>query len=324
MIRYQDTDPAVTEDKLHPPTQFKTELEHARTLANALPSVNSIEPCPVSGEARTEVFFEKWGQAYAFCPRTWNLSLANMPASAALHDYFYTSSLAQLRASDDYQAHLKNQRLPLWQHLLEWVQGRVQRYLHKNTADSLIDWGPKAQGWSELLRTAEWIQQYNCVDPLPPLTESDKGDLAEVIILFDVIQRSSTPATLLKKIHDRMQPGGLLLASCRSGSGFDVLTLAGASESIYPLDHICLPSPSGMSELIADSGLELLELTTPGMLDVQLLQAARQELPRQSYFQRYLMEQASEPTLERLQSFLQQNNLSSHMRLVARKPLENA
>ena len=111
-----------------------------------------------------------------------------------------------------------------------------------------------------------------------------------------------------------------MLLTCRSGSGFDVLTLAGESESIFPLDHICLPSPQGMTLLLEESGFQLLELTTPGLLDVQLVSRADNKIPLHQHFQRYVRQFCDEKVLERLQGFLQQNNLSSHLRVVARKP----
>lgn len=319
MIRYQDIDHSITQDNLHPDDLFHKELLLAKDFVAHAEPPKELDPCPMSGESRHEVFFEKWGLAYAFCPRTWNLSLGSIPSEDTLQRYFHDSELSRLRAAPEYQEHLSQRRHSLWQHQMEWIEGRIQRYLRKDKVD-LINWGIKAQGWQALLQQAPWIRHYASVSPLPPVTDNDHGDSAEVVCLFDVIQRSGSPKQLLRDVADRLQPGGLLLASCRSGSGFDVLTLGGASDSIFPYDHVCLPSPAGMAELIRQTGLELLELTTPGMLDVQLVRAAEKELPQNRYFQRYLLEQGSQDLDERLQQFLQQNNLSSHLRIVARKP----
>ncbi|MCP5304062.1 MAG: methyltransferase domain-containing protein [Chromatiaceae bacterium] len=323
MIRYQDMDPSVTQDSLHPHAVFHEELVLARHFTEHATQPGGLDPCPVSGQVRYEIFFEKWGRAYAFCPQTWSLALASLPSRADLQDYFHTSDLSRLRCTTAYQTQLTARRHQLWRHLADWVEGRVQRYLRKDAVD-LIDWGSKASGWSEMLGRAGWVRRLSVVDPLPPVQERDDGGDADLVCLFDVIQRSAEPARLLGEVARRMRPGGLLLASCRSGTGFDVLTLGGASNSIFPFDHVCLPSPEGMRGLLQQSGLELLELTTPGMLDIQLVRAAEQELPRDRYFQRYLLEHGGPEMDERFQLFLQQNNLSSHLRVVARKPREAA
>ena len=142
---------------------------------------------------------------------------------------------------------------------------------------------------------------------------------ADIILLIDVLQREIDPLELLKRVAEKIQPGGILIATCRSGSGFDVLTLRGHSENIFPLDHIFLPSPQGMTHLFEDAGFEMLELTTPGLLDMKYVQKAGDNIPEDQYFLRYIVDQRNELLLERMQGFLQRNNLSSHLRCVARK-----
>lgn len=319
MMRYEYLDPAISRDSLHPDSIYHEELALAHAFVETLKSDDRLDVCPVSSEPRYEVFFEKWGQCYAFCPKTWSVAIGYMPATDILHTYFHDSDLARLRATADYQTLLSQTRQPLWEHQVEWIEGRIQRYLGSHPVD-LLDWGVKATGWSVLLQQAQSLRSYTLVEPLPPVSASPDNSDADVVCLFDVIQRSPNPARLLTEVAQRLRPGGLLLATCRSGAGFDVLTLGGASASIFPLDHLCLPSPAGMKRLIHGAGLELLELTTPGMLDVQLVRAVGRELPRNRYFQRYLIDQGDPEVHERFQIFLQQNNLSSHLRLVARKP----
>jgi len=183
----------------------------------------------------------------------------------------------------------------------------------------LIDWGPKISGWVEKLNDSNFISEYIVAEPLPPVHPNGYAKEADVILLFDVIQRYTHPDVLLSSVYKALKPGGLLLLTCRSGVGFDILTLAGESESIFPLDHISLPSPQGIKILLDNSKFEILELTTPGLLDVQLVQNAGEKIPVNQRFQRYLMTR-DEHVKERFQGFLQQNNLSSHLRVVAKKP----
>ena len=111
----------------------------------------------------------------------------------------------------------------------------------------------------------------------------------------------------------------MLVATCRAGSGFDVLTLRERAESIFPLDHLFLPSPRGIQQLLQQAGFEVLEITTPGLLDMQYIKIAAAHIPGDQFFQRYLLQMMDGPFFESMQGFLQRNNLSSHLRCVARR-----
>jgi len=232
---------------------------------------------------------------------------------------FHSSRKRRFRASEEYQTLLAQKRKNLWRGQIEWIAGRVSRYLG-NDKYNVIDWGAKSVGWVQLLNTSSFIECLSIFEPLPPLNQStDTLEEADIVCLIDVLQREADPLNLLQKVAGRIKPGGLLIASCRSGSGFDVLTLRDESDSIFPFDHIFLPSPKGMELLLEQTGLEVLELCTPGLLDMNYVKNSTQHIPKDQYFQRYLVEHADESVLERMQSFLQRNNLSSHLRFVAKK-----
>lgn len=319
MIRHEVFAPSVQVNDLHHNSVYQRELSLAKAFVTSLPQSLSIDPCPVSGFERHEVLFEKWGRRYALCSKTWSLCLGALPDEKTLHLYFHDSDLARYRRSSDYQETFTQMRKDLWTSQVEWVEGRVRRYMGMDTY-KLVDWGPRMQGWVNNMGSALFVSDYIVADPLPPVEPCGRPENADIALLFDIIQRFKRPKELLEKVFKGMNPGGLLLLSCRSGSGFDVLTLAGESDSIFPLDHICLPSPQGMSLLLEQAGFEILELSTPGLLDVQLVNRASERIPLNQYLQRYVTSQCGDKVLERLQGFLQQNNLSSHLRVVAKKP----
>jgi hypothetical protein len=107
--------------------------------------------------------------------------------------------------------------------------------------------------------------------------------------------------------------------TARSGSGFDVQVLWEHAD-VTPLEHLNLISVEGLERAIEHSGFEIVELSTPGQLDVQVVDRARKErgtvLPR---FLDYLLAHRDALCHEKLQDFIQEQRLSSHMRLIARK-----
>jgi SAM-dependent methyltransferase len=318
MIRHEIYAPNVREKDVHHDSLYLREHRLAKTFVTSLPSGRAVSPCPISGKERHEVFFSKWGRQYAFCPQTWSLCLGELPDKEIMHQYFYDSDLARFRGSGEYQDTHARLRDGLWSDHLEWIESRVYRYLQTD-ACAVVEWGPRMLGWSSKVQKARFVAQYAIAEPLPPVEPAGQAENCDAALMFDALQRSVEPHELLRRVWQSLKPGGILLLTCRSGTGFDILTLGGESESIFPFDHVCLPSPEGMTLLLNKAGFTILELTTPGLLDVQLIRRAGADIPIQQYFQRYLTERCEDSVQERMQLFLQQNNLSSHLRVVARK-----
>jgi len=318
MIRHEVFLPTIKVDDVHHNSMYKHELNLAKDFVSKIAQPTNIKTCPISGMERHEVLFEKWGQRYAMCPKTWSLSIGTMPDDKIMNQYWFDSDLSRYRGTAEFQNASTELRKELWTSQVEWIEGRVRRYLGMDKY-SVVDWGPRMQGWVDIVKDTNFIKDYSIAESLPPVEPTFKKENYQAVLMFDVIQRYSRPLELLLKVFNSLVSGGILLLACRSGSGFDVLTLGGESESIFPLDHVCLPSPQGMAMLLKSAGFEILELTTPGLLDVQLVKKSLDQIPKNRYFQRYVTS-LDDLTLERLQGFLQQNNLSSHIRVVAKKP----
>ncbi|MEO0336479.1 MAG: methyltransferase domain-containing protein [Pseudomonadota bacterium] len=321
MIRYSYVDASVKEADVHTKEIFERELQLAKDFVTEHLSANgeNIANCPMSGELRETVFLKKWNQSYSYCPRTWNLSLSNLPDEKIRHDYFFNSELSEFRASQDYQQARMAARKGLWAQQMDWIGGRLSRYGFTENV-GLLDWGGRSTTWVDSLSSLNQVSEVGCTETHAPLSDKDLQANCQVISMIDVLQRESNPASLLKKAYQKLEPGGLLLLTCRNGAGFDIMTMRDFSRTIFPLDHICLPSPKGLASLLGACGFEVLELGTPGLFDVDIVKGDQDLIPKDQVFQKYLFDVADQNELERLQSFLQQNNLSSHMRAVAKKP----
>jgi hypothetical protein len=323
MIRYEFIHDSILEKDLHPHTVYDKEQKIARLFVSDHPmGSQACAPCPVCGCEKREVLFEKWGYRYALCRKSWTLGLCELPGPGVIFDYFHTSDLALYRASEAYQTLVARNRQDLWESLMGWVEGRVNRYLGHDQYQ-MADWGSKYIQWVHLLNAAVFVKNLTVIEPLPPIhPEPQVGGPFDIITLLDVIQREANPEHLLKRVWENLRAGGLLVASCRAGSGFDVLTLKGKSTSIFPFDHITLPSPQGIAMLLKKAGFEVMEVTTPGLLDMELIRNNKESIPNDQVFLHYILEQKDALLLERMQGFLQRNNLSSHLRCVARKNIK--
>lgn len=319
MVRYQYIDSTIREKKIHPDELFKKENKLARKIVIHNVNDQAVTICPICGNERTEILFKKWGVPYALCLNDWSVSIASQLTPEIIKDYFHNSELADFRSIKDYQELVSKERQFIWESLITWIEGRVSRYLG-HTRYHTLSWGAKFVGWIKMLENSNFTQSVETIDPLPPIEESEcTQEEYDIIYLMDVLQRQNRPLDFLSEVRTKLSDKGIIILTCRSGSGFDILTLRNNSKSVFPFDHLFLPSPSGLKNLLNKSGFDVLEITTPGMLDVRYVYNSYNEIPKEQYFQRYFFSQAEEPDLERLQSFLQQNNLSSHIRCIAKK-----
>lgn len=146
-------------------------------------------------------------------------------------------------------------------------------------------------------------------------------ELADVIVSFEVIEHLFSPRDFLTACARLLKPGGLLALTCPSVDGFDVVTLGAVSQVVDP-EHLNYFHPASLSLLYQRCGFEVVELTTPGRLDAEIVRkrtlAGLHDLSGHPFLEQVLLRD-----WERLgtafQAFLAANLLSSHMWIAGRR-----
>ena len=112
---------------------------------------------------------------------------------------------------------------------------------------------------------------------------------------------------------------GLFFFTTRTCSGFDLQMLWDKAPYIFVPEHLNLLSVTGLTRLVARGGLDLIELSTPGQLDLELTRHAVQQDPSIELhpFIAYLLEERDELAHADFQAFLQKHRLSSYARVAA-------
>jgi SAM-dependent methyltransferase len=150
-------------------------------------------------------------------------------------------------------------------------------------------------------------------------TWKSRGDL---ITCFEVIEHIVDIGTFLKSLGNLCRPGGIIIVTGLCGSGFDIAVLGKESKAISPPHHLSFLSPLGVEKSVERCGLELVSFFTPGVLDVDIVRNSISEnpqIPMDPFIKNTILESSAE-TRDSFQEFLQDNALSSHMWIVARKP----
>ena len=98
--------------------------------------------------------------------------------------------------------------------------------------------------------------------------------------------------------------------------GMDILALWEKSGGIHPPHHINFFNPKSIQILLERAGFETRKITTPGKLDVEILESSLGEVFPDRFW-KYFMKQLNENGKNEFQDFLSKNKLSSHMMVVA-------
>jgi len=294
--------------------------------------------CPACGADGAEPAFDKDGFSYLTCDTCETLYLSPRPTPELLHQYYANSENYRFWAENIFPASEDARRDRIF-------RPRVKRLLelcarHDTTMDVLVEVGAGFGTFCQEVQRSAAFRQVIAVEPTPelaarcrereitvinkPIETVQDGELSEVDVIasFETIEHLFNPGDFLHACARRLRPGGLLVLTCPNGQGFDVLVLGERSDTV-DAEHLNYFNPRSLRRLVTAAGLDVLEVLTPGELDVQLVRrktlSGEYDVSDSPFLRRVLVEEwdrLSDP----FQDFLAANLLSSHMWLVARKP----
>lgn len=294
-------------------------------------------PCPAC-ESESFLFgLEKFGFRYVTCLDCGSLYLSPRPTLEMVNTYYTESDSVKFWSTHFYKETVEARREKMFRPRARLVGELVARH-GTSTPAVFADVGSGYGVFLEEVAKLSIFEGIVGIEPAPNLAEACRGKgfkviekpveavesgevLASMASAFEVLEHVFDPAGFLRGIHRILREGGLLLFTTLTVSGFDIQVLWEKSKSIYPPHHVNLISFEGMRRLVESCGFEILDLSTPGKLDVDIVINMLKEdpsiiVPR---FVEYLLKQRGEATHQAFQTFLEENNLSSHIRCVARK-----
>ncbi|WP_292426071.1 methyltransferase domain-containing protein [Methanoregula sp.] len=134
---------------------------------------------------------------------------------------------------------------------------------------------------------------------------------------FELLEHLYNPQKFIRDCHHILHQHGILILTTLNGKGFDLQMLGDKSRSISPPHHINFFNPRSVRILLERQGFEILEISTPGKLDVDMVS---KQLPDVTCpFVRELISVSDDNIKGKLQAILQETRTSSHMMIVARK-----
>ncbi len=277
---------------------------------------------PVDGVTPLELLGDIDGIPYARCPSSGSIFLAELPSPSEWADVL--RQVSQYRHSPKtFHADLAQSRTDhVYAPKLEWIQDALRlQGLHQPKVLEVVT---SPSDFTALLQDSGLCSEVVSIEETDVAhrhVRDEHPGQADVAVLLESLDRIDDPFTLLRGLIERVKPGGLLFATGLVASGFDMATLGLRNRYLYPPDRANCFSLQGLSVLLKKAGCSLLEVSTPGVLDVEIVSTHLHHDPslQLSQFERSVVE-ADEETRKAFQTFLQQQGLSSFARIVARIP----
>ena len=272
------------------------------TVNNPTPKIET--PCVICGGVTKEfaVIDEICYQRCNYCR-----SIFAKVENETIERYKAYQPLVDFRSSGEYQSSAAERREGIWEDLLFWLKYRLARYMRKNSELDVIDIDNRYCALAEKIKHAGFCGGYN-------ITET-----ADVVLFLEQFRCLPDPTETLSKLRRMLNDNGILVMNMRVGGGFDVLTLKGCTGSIFPYETILLPSTEGLGVILKNTGFDVLEVSTPGALDIEHVLQNKEHVDEDDLFVNYLLSKTDKSILAEFQRFLQKSGMSSHARVIARK-----
>jgi len=291
--------------------------------------------CPACGSAGYTGTFEKNGFEYSACGDCGTLFMNPRPSREVLDEFYRTSENYKYWKEHIFPASEHARREKIFRPRAARVASLCAGYGIRDAV--LMEVGAGFGTFCEEAGRYEVFKRITAVEPTPDLAEACRKRGLEVIekpieevvcdapvdviVAFEVIEHLFSPGKFIGKCASVLSPGGIMVVTCPNAHGFDIDTLGKLSDSIDH-EHLNYFNPESLASLIAGNGFEVLEVSTPGELDAELVRkkvlAGEFDVSGQPFLKRVLIDEW-ERLGDAFQRFLAENRLSSHMWVVARK-----
>jgi 2-polyprenyl-3-methyl-5-hydroxy-6-metoxy-1,4-benzoquinol methylase len=327
------------EEDIRPQELFDTYLSLARRdlITYFRDSPFHFISCPACGDDYSLFRFRNLFFDYEECSACGTLFVNPRPPPEAFSRYYQEAPSVQFWATNFYRETEAARREQVVRPKVERVRNAITRHLGSLPGgSSLVDIGAGYGLFCEEFQRSDPLGiQVIAIEPasllagacrekgistvpkfLEDVTPGDIGRDVAVATSFELLEHLQDPGCFIRRCHDIVMEGGLLILTTLSWAGFDLQVLQEESKSIHPPHHINFFTPYSIRVLLDRNGFETIEVTTPGSLDVDIVRKQK-EAVTDPFLKRLL--DADERTRDLFQTFLRDAGLSSHMMAVARR-----
>lgn len=290
--------------------------------------------CPACASERAKPVFEKESFAFESCSHCSTVFVNPRPTYSQLIEYYSEAPNIQFWNQEIFPASEAVRREHIFVPRVEKVAALVKSLGIKT--DTLVDVGAGFGIFGEEILKRKIFSKVIAIEPSKEMAETCRkkglevfeGPVEEfasttcsVVTCFELIEHLHTPQLFVKSCHDILAPGGYFIITTPNVDSFECQTLGKKSQTFAGPNHLNYFHPHSIRLLLDRCGFDVVEITTPGKLDVELVGKAAErgdfDLSNNPFLDRIY---SGEPALRaEFQDWLVRSELSSHMAIVARK-----
>lgn len=285
--------------------------------------------CPACHSSDVPHVFNYQSLDYRRCADCEMLYISPAPTEAQHLDYVVQSS-AMAFWRDKMPESMKKSRLPMYVDRVEFTLEVLERL--GITPKSSLEIGAGNGEFAEELSARVSLDRLCLLEPqdmdidLPNMhiikagfdALAETNETFDFVVAFELIEHLLEPDNFLRLIRNVLKPGAPLILSTPNEKSVETRLLERSSSNIL-FDHVRLYNPDAMTRTLKRNGFKVVEIHTPGQLDVERMKSYFSKNPEALEDRPALRFALSSgvDTEQAFQKFLVANHLSSHMRVVA-------
>jgi len=312
-------------------------LEHDKCFLREKMSSFIYCHCPACKSSSSKLWGEKEGFRYVKCSECNTVYMNPRAPEKILKEFYKQSKNYEFWDKYIYPQTDLVRKEKIFRPRVERLIDLCKKY--NVLAGTILEIGSGFGTFCETLAQYNFFNRIIAVEPTPDLANTCKNKGIEtieseiesslpisegsmdVIVNFEVIEHLADPNTFVSKASRYLKQGGLFICTCPNGESIGAFLLK-ENAKFVDHEHLNYFNPTSIKKLLKGHQLEVVEISTPGELDVDLLINYFQDHPdmlKENDFLRFMFSNINETKKSHFQSFIQQNNLSSCMWVVARK-----
>lgn len=291
--------------------------------------------CPCCGEKEHILEYEKEGFFFEKCVKCNTIYITPRPTVDMLADFYAHSRSMNFWNEVMFPKSETYRKEKLFKSRASKVIEICKKY--GNDFGTIVDVGAGYGTFCEVVKETNAFKRVIAVEPSTGLAKTcekkgietinkpiEKVALknASVVTNFEVIEHLFNPEEFVRACSEVLPKDGILVITTPNIEGFELKLLKTLSPNVGGPDHLNYFTPYSISYLLEKCGFEILEVSTPGKLDAELVRkeiiSGNIDVSEDRLLKTVLVDHW-EDAGESFQEFLEENKLSSHMWAIAKK-----
>jgi transposase-like protein len=278
--------------------------------------------------------FEKEKFTYYECKKCNSMYVNPRPKSEYFNQYYTDSPSTKYWATTFYKETAAARIEKMWKPKAKIINDKIKKFLDSEDF-TLIDIGagyglfcdeiskylkkkPLAIEPSVHLQEVLEKKGYTVIPKfLEEIIKEDLPHSKKCFTSFELFEHLHSPKIFMNNLREIMEAGDYFIFTTLSGTGLDIQVLWENSNSVHPPHHLNFLNPQSVRLLLENLGFEIIEITTPGKLDISIMEN-KIEFVNDRFWKTFLSV-STEEEKNNMQNYITDNMLSSHMMIVCKK-----